>query len=824
MKLIRCTPRHLHCQLQLGDPVHYRKRFFRAGSVLICAVTLASGAVRNSYGYRTDSAHSPVTNPIQNHSDKDQGTNAEAELAKLVKAADHARTAGNPTLVAQSNTKLIAFALRMMGQLRLLESAYPQAVELYTRSLQYEDLPGTRIDLSIAELDADRPEDATEQAEKALVSAPGDLRASDVLGLAYLQNGNYAKATQVLSEVVKQQPGNMQARSSLALALLETGTASSKQQAEAVFQQMKNLAGDSSQLHLLFGQTYHEAGDLSDAAREFQRAIELGPSTPHVHYFLGLALLSMHDWKSSPEVISQFKEELRYHPHDFAANYMLGFLASSDRQYVVADKYLEASVASNPNWPESWLYLGLDAYAQGDKKRAEEMLRKAIATTGSDESRSNYDIRRAYISMGRILVSSGRQKEADKYLAKARELQNKVMQANQQSMAAMAQSRGKGAMAGMVPLDKPNPSGASTLQSGAVDATDPLANVDASVAAHANLTAAQLTAAKAQENSLRIVLGQSLSDLATSEAIQGEYQAALGHYKEASQWDDSIPELSKNLGQCAFRVKDYPLAASSLFQYVEHDPSSSPAIRAMLGMANYSMEKYGAAAHAFSTLGLQGMQDPTVGYLWADSLTNMQDLKKASEVLAEYQKSNLSNQNLLLVGQLWIQIGDYSRAVAVFQRALQTDPDLPQAHYYAGEAYSHWERWSDAATEFQAELKHNPANINAMYDLGYADLRQSKVPDAEKLFWQVLAIQPEYANAQYEIGKILMQQGKLEEAVPHLEAAARLLPDQDYVHYQLQAAYRKEGRTVDANRELKIYSAIKAKSHTPLAMSQTSNH
>jgi Flp pilus assembly protein TadD len=62
-----------------------------------------------------------------------------------------------------------------------------------------------------------------------------------------------------------------------------------------------------------------------------------------------------------------------------------------------------------------------------------------------------------------------------------------------------------------------------------------------------------------------------------------------------------------------------------------------------------------------------------------------------------------------------------------------------------------------------------------------------------------------------EMGKVLLDRGEIAEAVTHLEAAARLSPQTDYVHYQLQAAYRKEGRTGDADRELELYKNLKAK-------------
>ena len=121
------------------------------------------------------------------------------------------------------------------------------------------------------------------------------------------------------------------------------------------------------------------------AVLEFQRAIVLDTRTPHAHYFLGLARLAVNEWKATPEVRAEFSKELEFYPRDYLANYMVGFLASNDRDYGVSDRYLKIAAEVNPDWPEPWLYMGLNAYAQSDMKRAEECFRKAIALTGSDE-------------------------------------------------------------------------------------------------------------------------------------------------------------------------------------------------------------------------------------------------------------------------------------------------------------------------------------------------------------------------------------------------------------------------------------------------------
>ena len=274
--------------------------------------------------------------------------------------------------------------------------------------------------------------------------------------------------------------------------------------------------------------------------------------------------------------------------------------------------------------------------------------------------------------------------------------------------------------------------------------------------------------------------------------------------------------LEKNVGVCAFRLKDYAEAVRALSLALAVQPDSS-ALRAMLGASYFATDQYAEAAETFDPLGARGMQDAETGYAWAASLTHTGELVKATEVLNAFEAEPRPNDMLLLVGQLWTEIGDYARAIAALQRALDSDPSLPKAHFYMGLAYLHWEKWPEAVKEFQAELRVSPGDPVAEYHLGFVYLQLSRIDDAAALFSQVIATDPDYANAQYQLGKILADRGHPEEGLAHLEAAARLSPEVDYMHYQLQAVYRKLGRSADADRELEIYKGLKAKSRERMA-------
>ena len=730
---------------------------------------------------------------------------AELELDKRIEAARVARGSADPLAAAQANKLVVSLALRLLGRLRLVEGAYPQAIEICRRSLDFEESADTRLDLAMSELGANRADDAIADANRVLASDPNNARALTISGRAFMSKQDYTKAAEALSRAVQITP-DVETYYSLGISLLSAKPAE-KERAAAVFQQMVQFAGDSGSLHVLFGRAYRDANDMPSAIREFERAIALDTKTPHAHYFLALAHLAVNEWKATPESKAEFAKELQYHPRDYLANYLTGFLASSERQYAEADRYLRIAAEIGPEWPEPWLYLGLDAYAQGDMKNAEEFLRKAVKLTGADESRSNYQIRRAYVDLGRILANSGRTEESEVFLTKARELQKKTMELTQQNIAATIAEAG-GTMAAVVPIKPDKDVEAAALLPAN---SDPFARVDASLLERSKLTKEQRAAVDSEESRLRGILGLGFNDLATAEAVTGQFLAALGHYQEAERWDASIPGLSKNLGLSAYRAENFSEAIRGLSKSLQENSSDAP-VRALLGMSYFGSDKFADAAKTFSPLGTAGMKDPTVGYAWAASVAHLGNLKPAGEILGVYEQGKLTPETLLLVGRLWIEIGDYARSIAALHRALQADPALPKAHYFAGQANILWEHWADAAAEFSAELALVPSDPDAKFNLGFVDLQQSKVDEAVELFRQVLVLHPEHAKSQYELGKILLDRGEVKEAIEHLEAAARLSPESDYIHYQLQAAYRKESRIADADRELELYKELKAKS------------
>src|SRR6185437_1776344 len=264
--------------------------------------------------------------------------------------------------------------------LRVSEGAYPQAAELYRSSLQFQPLPGIHSDLALADGLAGNQDEAIEQAKLAVANHPREPRAYITLGRAYIAKKDYANADKVLTQAARLHP-DINTLYLLAISWLSAGQPDSRRHADEVFAQMKAMAGDSGSLRVLMGRAYRDADLMPDAVKEFERAIALDTTTPPAHYFLGLASLSMNEWQPTPQAEAEMRKELQYHPDDFLANYMLGFIESNEHKYADADKHLKIAAGLNPTWPEPYLYLGLDAFAQRDDKTAEAMMRKAVELT-----------------------------------------------------------------------------------------------------------------------------------------------------------------------------------------------------------------------------------------------------------------------------------------------------------------------------------------------------------------------------------------------------------------------------------------------------------
>jgi len=683
------------------------------------------------------------------------------DLPARMNAVGTAQQAGNVVKIAEANRGLIAVGLRAMAELKLAQGDNKQAIDLYKRSLEFENTTNAHITLALAYMRAQRTDDALAEIGPILKSDPKNADAWNVQGKLLMDKKEYGAAAESLTRSLQLQ-NNVIVAYALATAYLNQHDT---EKAAIIFKQLSAATGDRASLYIMTGRAYQNAGMMDDAVREFTHAAQLDAKASRAHYFIGLLYMVQNEWVATPEARQQFIEEVKVNPRDFFGNFFLGYIENNDKNYDASDRYLAAAAADKPDWPEPYLYMGLNAYALRDNKRAEELLRKAIALTGDDKARNNYQIRRAYYVLGRICISSGRKDEGVTYTKIFSEMQDKTMA---DSRANTPASKSQGTMGSGMAGEPSVPTTAVIDPSAQPGDTAP------------QLTPQEKADIKTAEQRISSLLGNAYNDLGTSEARQKQYAIALGDFQQAEKWNPAIPHLMRNIGFSAFRATDYAESARALKAAVQQEPGDK-IIPPMLAMALFSSGQYADAVKAFDQIGDVAYSDPRVACAWASSLAHTNQPAKAAAILARLTQQPPSPDVLLLVGQVYGEMGNQQQALANFQKASHDAPTLQRAHYLAGMAQLRLKQPASAVVEFEAEIKLNPDD----------------------------------ADAQYQLGKTLLEQGKARESLPHLQAAAKLSPDLPDVHNQLQSAYRKAGRIADADREAKLAADSKTASTTP---------
>ncbi len=312
------------------------------------------------------------------------------------------------------------------------------------------------------------------------------------------------------------------------------------------------------------------------------------------------------------------------------------------------------------------------------------------------------------------------------------------------------------------------------------------------------------------EAQYRELLGSSFNDMGTAEARQGKDEQALHDFQEAQRWAPSLPGLQRNLGMAAFRASNFTESARAFEAITQTDPADAQS-RLLLGMSLFSMDRFREASQAFAPIPEVALKDPRSAYSMIYSLARSDQQARANELLDQLTAGSLPPDALNLFCQIYNTTENYEHSAACFRRVYQAAPTTPRAHYQVGLALIRLDRPAEAIPELREEVRLALNDPDVQYQLAYALLEASQKDEAMQLLRTVVSERPEHAEAQYELGKLLLEGGNVPEAIQHLEIAARIDPAKDYIHYQLQSAYRKQGRSADAERELASYRAIKAK-------------
>lgn len=120
--------------------------------------------------------------------------------------------------------------------------------------------------------------------------------------------------------------------------------------------------------------------------------------------------------------------------------------------------------------------------------------------------------------------------------------------------------------------------------------------------------------------------------------------------------------------------------------------------------------------------------------------------------------------------------GNYTGALAYFNKALELDPTADGAYLNRGIAFRHLGQLVQAVADFNKVLELVPGNSNAMMNLGLVYDNQGNTDLALAQYTQALTLDPELAAAYYNRGRLYLVLGAYAFALADLDQAIALDP------------------------------------------------
>jgi tetratricopeptide (TPR) repeat protein len=155
----------------------------------------------------------------------------------------------------------------------------------------------------------------------------------------------------------------------------------------------------------------------------------------------------------------------------------------------------------------------------------------------------------------------------------------------------------------------------------------------------------------------------------------------------------------------------------------------------------------------------------------------------------------------LLAARLLLRQENPAAAEEFARKALTIQPDLPLAHLLLGEVALARAQLPEAITELARERELNPLNGNVYERLGDAYVRSGNDEKAQETLSRAVLLEPNATGPYILLGKVMLNQQNYLLAQLYLQRAVSMDPNNYISHSLLGQAYRRTGRTADADRE-----------------------
>jgi len=277
---------------------------------------------------------------------------------------------------------------------------YEDAIEQYKSALALDGRNATiRFNLALAFYKAAYITDAAAEFSRIVGSQPENKSAVFLLSDCYLQLGEHKKVIELLSPLEATYSNDRALAYMLGTALIQDNQT---EKGQLLIDRILH-EGDSAEARLLMGTAHAMAHEYPNAAKEFERAIELNPKLPTLHSAYAKTLLRLGEVERAGKA---FQEELEINSNDFEANLYLGLLLKQDQENEKALGHFQRALLVRPRELNVRYFIGSLYVALGKAAEAQRMLEAVVKEAP--------DFVEAHVSLATVYYRLKRKEDGDR--------------------------------------------------------------------------------------------------------------------------------------------------------------------------------------------------------------------------------------------------------------------------------------------------------------------------------------------------------------------------------------------------------------------------
>jgi Flp pilus assembly protein TadD len=173
-------------------------------------------------------------------------------------------------------------------------------------------------------------------------------------------------------------------------------------------------APDSAQMHCVMAHEESRQGNTAAARLQYQKALELDPKLPGIHFELGELLAASTDPKTKAGAEAEYQAAIVENPFDEKAQVRLAELANHKGDSTQAIKYYNTALHLQPDDAEANFGLAKLLIATNDQTKALPLLEKAVQLEPTNAA-AHFRLSTLYREMGRTADAQHEVEEYKKY-------------------------------------------------------------------------------------------------------------------------------------------------------------------------------------------------------------------------------------------------------------------------------------------------------------------------------------------------------------------------------------------------------------------------